>query len=90
MRITYYPETDSAYIRLSDGRSVNSEEVAPATVLDFDAEGSVVGVEIWADAAGRLGLSHVRLERKPEKGLDAALTLETRFMQGPVEVESAG
>ncbi len=90
MRITYYPETDSAYIRFSEADAVDTEEVAPSTVLDLDAEGNVVGIEIYSSAAERLDFSRIRLERKPEKGLDAALTLETGFMQGPVEVESAG
>lgn len=90
MRVTYYPETDSAYIRLSEAASVDSEEVAPATVVDLDAEGNVVGIEIWSGAAERIDLSRIRLERRPEKGSDAALTFETGFMRGPVEVESAG
>lgn len=90
MRVTYYPETDSAYIRLSDVDSVDSEEVAPATVVDLDAEGNVVGIEIWSDAAERIDLSRIRLERKPEKDSDTALTFETGFMRGPIEFESAG
>jgi|GEM_PF-916954 uncharacterized protein YuzE len=90
MRITYYPETDSAYIRFSDATSVDSGEIAPATVADFDAEGNVVGIEIWSGASERLDLSRIRLERRPEDGMDAALTFETGFMRGPMEVESAG
>lgn len=89
MRVSYYPDTDSAYISLSDSPGVDSEEVAPQTVLDLDARGNVVGIEIYGDAAERLDLSQVRLERNPEKGIDAALTLDTKFLQGPVEVESA-
>jgi uncharacterized protein YuzE len=89
LRISYYPETDSLYISLIDTPGVDSEEVAPETVLDLDRDGNVVGIEIYGDAARRVDLSKMRLERNPEKGIDAALTLETGFMQGPVEVESA-
>ncbi len=89
MRISYYPDTDSVYISLLDKPGVDSEEIAPMTVVDLDAEGNVVGIEMYGDAAARLDLSQMRLERNPKKGIDAALTLETRFMQGPVEIESA-
>lgn len=46
MRFHYYPETDSLYIDLSDGTSVDSREVAPGVVLDFDAGGRLVGIDI--------------------------------------------
>lgn len=62
-----------------------SEEVAPGTVLDFDAEGSVVGIEIYAGAAARVDLSKLRLERKPEKGSGAALNLGTTFLLRSIE-----
>ncbi len=37
MIFQYYPETDMLYIKLSMGVSMESEEVAPGIVLDFDA-----------------------------------------------------
>jgi uncharacterized protein YuzE len=46
MKVSYYPETDQLYIDLCDGKSVESEEVAPGFVLDFDGEGHVVGIDI--------------------------------------------
>lgn len=46
MKLSYYPETDSLYIELSQRPSVDSEEVAPGIVLDYDAEGKVVGIDI--------------------------------------------
>ena len=52
MKLHYYPETDSLYINLSEGTSVESEEVAPNVVLDFDAEGRLVGIDI--DHASKL------------------------------------
>ncbi|EHJ12598.1 DUF2283 domain-containing protein, partial [Crocosphaera watsonii] len=42
----YYPETDSLYISLSDKSSVDSQEIAPNIVLDFDEEGKLVGIDI--------------------------------------------
>lgn len=46
MKFKYYAETDSLYIDLSEKTSVDSNEVAPGVVLDFDAEGNLVGIDI--------------------------------------------
>lgn len=52
MKFYYYPETDSLYIDLSEKTSVDSREVVPGVVLDFDAEGQLVGIDI--DHASRI------------------------------------
>jgi uncharacterized protein YuzE len=44
--MTYDPEADALMLRLSDAAVETSEEVAPNVVLDFDAEGRVVGIEV--------------------------------------------
>ena len=46
MKLSYYPETDSLYIDLSAKTGVDSNEVAPGVVLDFDADGQLVGIDI--------------------------------------------
>jgi len=46
MKLHYYPETDSLYIDLSERPSVDSREIAPGVVLDFDAEEQIVGIDI--------------------------------------------
>ena len=46
MRIQYFPETDTLSIRLNDSPSVESEEIAPDVVVDFDAAGGVVSLDI--------------------------------------------
>ena len=43
---TYDPEADAAYFRLGTAQIVESEEVAPDIILDFDAENRVVGIEV--------------------------------------------
>jgi len=45
VRLHYYPETDSLYIGLSERHSADSREVASGVVLDFDAEGRLVGID---------------------------------------------
>ncbi len=46
MRLKFDKESDALYFRLDESRVVESEEVRPDVVLDFDERGYVVGVEI--------------------------------------------
>lgn len=46
MKLNYHRETDSLYIDLVDRPSVESREVVEGIVLDFDAEGRLVGIDI--------------------------------------------
>jgi uncharacterized protein YuzE len=39
-------KADALYLRLDDSRIIESEEVSPGVVLDFNAENQVVGVEV--------------------------------------------
>ena len=45
MRLKVDKENDTLYLRLDESKVVESEEVRPGVILDFDAEGRVVGVE---------------------------------------------
>src|SRR5437867_9654144 len=46
MKAHYYPETDSVYIDLQDRPSVDSREIAPGVVADFDEAGDLVGLDV--------------------------------------------
>lgn len=46
MKLHYDLETDSLYIDLNEKPSVDSYEIAENIVVDFDAEGHVVGLSI--------------------------------------------
>ena len=46
MRLKVDKENDALYFRLDESSIVESEEVQPGVVLDFNAEGKVVGIEI--------------------------------------------
>ena len=46
MRLKVDKENDALYFRLDEASIVESEEVAPGVILDFNAEGRVVGVEM--------------------------------------------
>lgn len=51
MKVNYYPDTDSLYIDLSSKLSSDSREVSDGVVLDYDADGNLVGIDI--DQASR-------------------------------------
>ena len=46
MKIRYFPNTDALSIRLNNKPSLESEEIADDVVVDFGANGNVVGIEI--------------------------------------------
>ena len=46
MRLKVDKESDALYLRLDETAVVESEEVQPGIVLDYDAAGNVIGVEI--------------------------------------------
>ena len=46
MRIEYFPDTDSLYIDLAERAGVDSIEVGDGLVIDVDADGRPVGIDI--------------------------------------------
>ena len=45
MRIRFDRESDTLYFRLDESRVVESEEIRPGVILDYDSDDRVVGVE---------------------------------------------
>ncbi len=46
MRLHVDKEADALYLRLDDSKIIESEEVSPGVVLDFNEINQVVGIEI--------------------------------------------
>ena len=46
MSVTYDPEVDALSIVLSEALVEESDEAKPGVILDYDAAGNVVGLEI--------------------------------------------
>lgn len=78
MIFQYYQDTDMLYIKLAEGSSTESEEVAPGIVLDFDEQNRVIGVEI-EDASKFIDLSRLELR---------ALPITTLTLNEPARVQS--
>ena len=64
MVFQYHPDADMLYIKLAEGVSTGSEEVAPGIVLDFDQGNQVIGIEI-EDASTRIDLSRLEVLALP-------------------------
>ena len=64
MKISYYPETNSLYIDLSDRLGDGSYEISTGMVLDYDADGNLTGIDI-DQASGKLNLTELELHRFP-------------------------
>ena len=46
MKLAYHRDTDSLYIDLSEHPSAESREISEGVVLDYDAAGNLVGIDI--------------------------------------------
>lgn len=64
MKLNYYAETDSLYIDLSERPSVESREITQGVVLDYDAEGNLVGIDI-DNASRKVDLKKLTLNKLP-------------------------
>lgn len=64
MKLTYYPDTDSLYIDLSEQPSVDSQEISEGIVLDYDASGNLVGIDI-DNASKKVRLKELTLSKLP-------------------------
>ena len=64
MKLRTDKEADALYLRLDDSRIVETEEVAPGVMLDFNEAGEVVGVEMLylSKRSKKLNLSGLQFE----------------------------
>jgi len=65
-RLRYDRFADALYIRLRDGRVVESDEVAPGIIVDFDENNEVIGIEVLQVSKRRLDLLKLLLLEGPE------------------------
>lgn len=71
MKISYDRATDSLYIHLADRASVDSDEVKDGVVLDFDANGALVGIDVQ-HASQRADIHNLTVTHLPLGALLAA------------------
>ena len=60
MKMKYYKDTDSLYIDLSERSSVESQEVSPGVVIDFDENNDIVGIDI-DNASSKIDMNQIEI-----------------------------
>ena len=66
MMLKYHPDTDSLYIELSGKPGTESHEVSEGIVLDYDAQGNLVGIDI-DNASKKVQLKELTLSKLPSE-----------------------
>jgi uncharacterized protein YuzE len=66
MKLNYYPDTDSLYIDLSSKASAETREISEGIVLDYDADGHLVGIDI-DNASHKIDLKEITLSKLPSE-----------------------
>jgi uncharacterized protein YuzE len=64
MKLFYDPDTDSLYIDLNARPGADAREIADGLVVDFDAEGRPVGIDIQ-HASRNLDLTTLEMQALP-------------------------
>ncbi len=64
MKVNYFPDTDSLYIDLADRPSAESREISEGIVLDYDSDGTLVGIDI-DNASAKVALDTLVVSKLP-------------------------
>jgi uncharacterized protein YuzE len=64
MKVTIDPDADAVYMRLTDTRIHESEEVKPGVILDYDDQNNLIGIELLrvSERVPRASLKSVLIE----------------------------
>jgi uncharacterized protein YuzE len=73
VKIEYYPETDSLFIKLKPGVEAEGAEVAPGIVFHYTPDDEVTAIEMDSMASRLVDLSRLEVE-----GLPISVTREER------------
>jgi uncharacterized protein YuzE len=85
MQLHYDKVTDAIYLKIADDPIIESEEVHPGVVLDFDAHGNVVAVEVY-----RAGGKRAQTKSEPAHGtqtLTNELTTDLRALRDQLHAQ---
>lgn len=61
MNAKYFQDTDTLYLEFKDSTVVETRELDEDTILDYDAEGKIVGITI-EHAKNRVGGAEIKME----------------------------
>ncbi|MGC8912039.1 MAG: DUF2283 domain-containing protein [Nitrososphaeria archaeon] len=57
--VKYDPSADALYIRIREGKVVESDEVGDKIIVDYDIEGNVVGIEVLEFSKKKIDLNEL-------------------------------
>ena len=63
MKVRYDPKADILYILIREGPVADTDEVDEDVWFEYDAEGNVVGIEIWNAGENVIRKSLLEIER---------------------------
>lgn len=46
MKLEFDPQADAVYLELTDAEIEESKEIQPGIIMDYDAKGRIVGIEV--------------------------------------------
>ena len=62
MKVSYYPDTDSLFVKLKPGMEAEGSEVAPGIVFHYTPEGEVTAIDVDSRASKLVDLSSLEVE----------------------------
>jgi len=65
MKVSYYPDTDSLFVKLRPGVEAKGSEVAPGIVFHYTPEGEVTAIDIDSAASKLVDLSLLEVDGLP-------------------------
>ncbi len=65
MKVSYYPDTDSLFVKLKPGVEAEGSEVVPGIVFHYTSEGEVTAIDIDSKASEMVDLSSLEVEGLP-------------------------
>ncbi len=71
MKLSYDAATDSLYIHLTDTPATDSDEVTDGVVLDYAADGALVGIDVQ-HASLKADIRRLAISHLPFSELEAA------------------
>jgi len=61
-RISYDKVADALYIKFKDENVVDSDEIAPGVIVDFNSKGEIVGIEVLEFSRREIDLKKLFME----------------------------
>ena len=68
IKLKYDRFSDALYIKLKEGKIIESEEIAPEIIVDYDEHDEIIGIEVLSFSKKKIDLHKLLIE-----GLDAVV-----------------